>query len=239
MIIHTIMNRSYVFIFLIAFLVLGRLYFGWKRTFIWLGIGYFVALASEFSSIHNGFPYGLYHYIYENMPNEVMVFGVPFWDSLSYPFMIFAGWTAARFILNSSNNFINASFGAFLTMILDVITDPLAHLGGKWFLGEIYYYETPGFYFDVPWTNFAGWFLVAFVVIMIFQYFNTVIPAKAGISNDSPLKFLYPLFYLSIALFNIIIMMTINEPVLSSVSCFVLAPIVLFMIWRIRGRYQV
>lgn len=254
----TIINRPYVFAFLIAFLVLGRIYWGWRKTFIWLVIGYVVAWASEFSSIHNGFPYGLYHYIYENMTGELMVAGVPFWDSLSYPFMIFAGYTTASFILRASppqadesrsncqqlgsrlrsnNNFTAALLGAFLTMLLDIIIDPLTVLGDRWFLGNIYYYPNGGQYFGVPLTNFAGWFLVPLVVILVFQFIvrASIEPVERRVENRIGLRtFLNPLFYLSIAIFNIAITMWIGEPLLASIDCMILMPVVGLLIWRVK-----
>lgn len=231
----TIIHRPYVFAFLVAFLILGRLYWGWKKTLLWLVIGYVVAWVSEVSSIHNGFPYGIYHYIYENMPGELMIFGVPFWDSLSYPFLIFAGYTTARFILGlKTTNLVNlktALLGAFLTMLLDIIIDPLTNMGDRWFLGKVYYYPNGGEYFGVPLTNFAGWFLVPLVVILIFQIASSA-PGRLEMAGTTPLKFLNPLFYLSIAIFNIAITIWINEPFLASIDCFLLMPVVGLLIWR-------
>ena len=241
---QTIIHRPYVFAFLIAFLVLGRIYWGWRKTFLWLVIGYMIAWISEYSSIHNGIPYGLYHYIYENMPGELMVFGVPFWDSLSYPFMIFAGYTTAQFLCGNYKSPIpnpnsrtyalrhlgTALLGAFLTMLLDIIIDPLTVMGDRWFLGKVYYYPNGGQYFGVPLTNFAGWFLVPLVVILVFQLVSSF-----SRGNDTQLThlrtqtlkhFLNPLFYLSIAVFNIIITVWINEPLLASLDCFLLMPVV-------------
>ncbi len=242
----TVLQRPYVFMFLIAYLVLGRIYFGtWRKTLIWLVVGYVVAWASEVSSIHNGFPYGLYYYRYENMPGELMVAGVPFWDSLSYPFMIFAGWTTARFILGSKAFGIWAAvFGAFLTMLLDIIIDPLTVLGDKWFLGNIYYYPNGGQYFGVPFTNFAGWFLVPLAVILIFSVIARHLEPKQSpvqeiasplseARNDIRLRhFLNPLFYLSIALFNLIITVKIGENLIFATDCLLLIPIVWLLMWR-------
>jgi putative membrane protein len=275
----TFLHRPYVFAFLIAFLVLGRLYFGWRKTFLWLVIGYVVAWASEFSSIHNGFPYGLYHYVYENMPGELMVLGVPFWDSLSYPFMIFAGYTTAEFILKGApknvipaeagiqntsrapatvfrrNDVYAALLGAFLTMLLDIIIDPLTVRGDRWFLGNIYYYPNGGEYFGVPLTNFFGWFLVPLAVIVLFLFLSS--PRRRGspdsqwdsrfrgndktLGNDKPRLryFLPPLFYLSIALFNIAITVWINEPLIVAIDCFLLIPIVGLVIYRVKSISQI
>ena len=55
------------------------------------------------------------------------------------------------------------ALSAVFVTILDIIIDPVTHLGARWFLGEIYYYPDPGFYFDVTLANFAGWFLVSFL----------------------------------------------------------------------------
>lgn len=268
-IITTILHRPYVFMFLIAYLILGRIYWGWRKTFLWLIIGYVVAWASEVSSIHNGFPYGLYYYKYENLVGELMVAGVPFWDSLSYPFMIFAGYTTAKFILTSPCQQVTTSasqqskplddmktwrrvdlktilFGAFLTMLLDIIIDPLTVMGSRWFLGDIYYYPNGGQYFGVPITNFAGWFLVPLVVILAFQLTGKIVSKSSRqhvITSQRDeyvltcrrvgLKtFLNPLFYLSIALFNICITIWIREYFLASIDCLLLTPIVGLIIYR-------
>lgn len=184
---ETIINRPYVYLFLLAYLIISGKLRGMKSTLLFLVSGYIIALISEASSIRTGFPYGWYFYIYDNMPGELMVAGVPFWDSLSYPFLCFSGWIIAS-IVDSKNpyslytqkdkNNVNlpSSFsqmikmtlwGALFTTLLDVIIDPVAHLGEKWFLGKIYYYPNPGYYFDIPISNFLGWFFVSSLIIGI------------------------------------------------------------------------
>jgi len=188
----TITNRPYVFAFLIAYLYLSISRWGWQKSFLWLISGYLIAWLSEYSSIHNGFPYGEYHYIYENLTGELLIAGVPFFDSLSYPFLIFAGYMTAELILrpllckegegevdlpHPPSPYKGEVFlGALFTMLLDVIIDPIATMGDKWFLGKIHYYAHPGWYFGVPMTNFGGWFLVSFAVIA-FNMFIWSIPS--------------------------------------------------------------
>ncbi len=92
-----------------------------------------------------------------------MNFGVPVWDSLSYTFLCFAGLSVAEYVSRKKWKIILLS--ALFVMILDIIVDPLAHLGDKWFLGKIYYYPHPGWYFNVPVSNFVGWFFVAALII--------------------------------------------------------------------------
>ncbi|OGQ21587.1 MAG: hypothetical protein A3I05_03545 [Deltaproteobacteria bacterium RIFCSPLOWO2_02_FULL_44_10] len=261
--ITTILKRPYVFLFLIAYLLLAWRLWGWRRTLLWLVTGYGIAWLSEYSSIHNGFPYGEYHYRYENLQGELLVFGVPFFDSLSYPFLIFAGYTLALFLTTASLSarpscapatnlagadeghhsgllhtekvkgsrkcfeIIFCSLGAFFTMLLDIIIDPVATMGEKWFLGQIHYYVNPGKYFGVPLSNFAGWFLVAFVVILTNQMIWRALPSLT--QKRAQLNWLYPAFFFSIALFNISIAFWISAWELALISSGFLVLLVLFM----------
>jgi len=245
----TIIKRPYVFAFLAAYLFLALRRFGWKRTLLWLVSGYLIAWLSEYSSIHNGFPYGHYKYVYENMPGELMVAGVPFFDSLSYVFLTFAGFMTGRFVIEHrlslrakrSNLAVQTEiaaspsraprddnwkialklvvFGAFLTMMLDVIIDPVATMGAKWFLGEIHYYVHPGFYFGVPLTNFGGWFLVAFAIIG----FN-VVAWKAfpnflgGLKMRDKILPLEPFLYLSVGIFQTVMAFVIGAYLLGCIN---------------------
>jgi putative membrane protein len=47
-----------------------------------------------------------------------------------------------------------------LMMLLDVVIDPVAVRGDRWFLGRIFWYPDGGPYFGVPLSNFVGWWLV-------------------------------------------------------------------------------
>jgi putative membrane protein len=50
-------------------------------------------------------------------------------------------------------------------MLLDVVIDPLAVRGDRWFLGRIFTYPAGGVYFGVPVSNFAGWAVVGWVIV--------------------------------------------------------------------------
>ncbi len=235
--ITSIVHRPYVFIFLAAYLFLAWRRWGWTRTIVWLISGYAIAWLSEFSSINNGFPYGEYHYIYENMPGELMIAGVPFFDSLSYPFLIFAGFTTAEFMLPRAKKIWLILAGSTLTMMLDVIIDPVAKLGKQWFLGEIYYYAHPGEYFGIPLTNFAGWFLVPFVVILFNMFIWRFLESRTTYHAPRT-TVLNPLFYASIALFNIGISFWIGATILGLTSSVILTTMMMIVtrtrIYRIR-----
>lgn len=176
--ITTILKRPYVLAFLISYLIIATKSVGLRWTLKFLITGYTIAFISEYLSINCGFPYGWYFYKYENLQGEWLNNGVPVWDSVSYVFMCFAGLYAAAFALRQNNltisNFQLTLLSALLVTLLDVIVDPVAHLGRLWFLGDIYYYPNPGRYFDVTFANFMGWFLVSFLInacgCFVFQF---------------------------------------------------------------------
>ncbi len=211
-----IIKRPYVLIFLITFLFLGFKTKGPLWTFVFLGIGYLIAWTSEFLSIHYGFPYGLYFYIYWNLQGEWLNHGVPVWDSLSYTFMNFAGLGLAEFVFRKINTspyllLKKAFLAALFVTLLDVVVDPLAHRGDQWFLGKIYYYAYPGLYFDVPLSNYIGWYLVAFSIclagLVFAKYSQSSSPAPETVLNKYGVLGLY----FGIFLFNWIITLVIGQ----------------------------
>lgn len=228
--------RPYVFVFLLAFMVLAIHRKGLKVSLFFLVSGYLIALASEASSIRNGFPYGWYFYLYENMPGEPMVFGVPVWDSLSYSFLCFAGLSLEeerKPIMTSIWHRVGMS--ALWVMILDMVIDPVAHLGDQWFLGKIYYYEDPGFFFDVPMSNFLGWFGVAFAIILcnvlVYENLCKLLKYKRNILDIWGV----PLFYFGIALFNMAITLYLKQFLLLAAQILLVA-FPLFLFYRGRAR---
>lgn len=202
----TIVHRPYVFAFLVTFLVIGILNEGLRRTLVFLVLGFLVAFLSEVSSIQNGFPYGMYHYVYENMPGEIILLGVPVWDSLSYAFLAFAAYETAVFFIGPRRSI--RLIAPILMLLLDVVVDPLAVRGDRWFLGRIFYYPDAGDYFGVPLSNFLGWFLVAAVIINGFLFVE-----KRWIKTPAPRRrpWLGPAFYWGILVFNLVITFGIGE----------------------------
>lgn len=208
----TVVNRPYVFGFLIAFLVIGILNRGLGRTLLFLTLGFSIAFLSEVSSIRNGFPYGMYHYVYENMAGELMLWGVPLWDSLSYSFLAYAAYEYASFFIGPIGRI--RLIGPILMVFIDIVVDPLAVQGERWFLGRIFYYPEGGQYFGVPLTNFGGWLLVALTIFLSYGFlekrFKTPPPRRA--------PWLGPAFYWGILAFNFIITFWIGEWVLGTIG---------------------
>ena len=181
LVLHTIALRPYVFVFLLVYMLGCSLHLGLKRALLFCVAGYGIAWLSEYSSIHNGIPYGYYFYIEQTKSREIWVLGVPLIDSMSYVFLAYASYSVALlvsapvmrlkktlYILETREIRDSAAvriLGAGLFVYLDIIIDPVALAGHKWFLGQLYGYPERGAYFGVPISNFAGWLVVGFLMI--------------------------------------------------------------------------
>jgi uncharacterized membrane protein len=249
----TLTLRPYVFIFLIVFLVAGFANMGKQRTLIFLMITWIIAFLSEFSSTRNGFPFGLYHYTGLTQGKELFLFNVPFFDSLSFTFLLYASFnisllTLAPIRVEKGNVRIVDSFGLrqsksilFLTMfymlMIDVVIDPVALRGDRWFLGRIYWYEYPGYYFGVPLSNAGGWAFVGFVSLWIYQKVEKKLYDAGKIINPQWFPFQTLMgsgLYVGILLFMYSICWYIGDKSLLIASIFVFLMPVIFLYLRLR-----
>lgn len=239
-----------MFIFLAAYLALAAPAWGWRRTILYTTLGYALAWAAEFSSTHNGFPFGLYSYIQApTAERELWVAGVPFMDSLSFVFLTFAGLHMGRLAVEPLQrgplgawDLRWASFArpikpsswalaGIFTMGLDLIIDPVALRGERWFLGRIYEYARHGVFFGVPLSNFIGWALLAWVITGLFAWLERRwLARRLGAWRGYPADaMLGAALYVGILLFNLAVTFAIGEVWLGLTGCLVgvalLAPI--------------
>jgi len=251
LLLETISLRPYVFIFFLIYLLGCSMHLGVKRAVLFAAIGYLITWLSEYSSIHNGIPYGHYYYIEQTRDRELWVFGVPFMDSISYVFLAYASYTVALVVLSPlqrvkgfpclletrkiRNSFSARLLGSIFIMYLDIIIDPVALKGERWFLGQIYGYSRGGVYFGIPISNFLGWFVVGFLLIYALQKIDACLDAKkvkdyAG--YQFPWRYLIgPALYLGVLIFNLSITFFIGERTLGWVGIFiVLLPSVLIIL---------
>jgi putative membrane protein len=227
--IGTFIMRPYVFAFFAAFLLACVPHVGWRRTLTFTGVGYLIAFASEWLSINSGFPYGWYYYIDSTSNRELWVAGVPFFDSLSYVFLAYCSYATALFILSPlrawhwdvaaletrriRRSLSTLILGAFLQTFLDIIIDPVALQGRRWFLGQIYGYREHGAHFGVPLSNYWGWLLTSLLLMGAFQLIDTRRHADApkGVCNIPFRSLMGPVLYLSVLLFNLGVTIWIGE----------------------------
>jgi putative membrane protein len=158
----TLLLRPYVFAFLVAFLAAALGDLGWRRTLLFMAAVWPTAWLAEFTSTRVGIPFGLYHYTESTRGQELFIANVPFFDSLSFVFLAYAAFCLARLAgagRTGARWRLVLAAGALMTL-LDVVIDPLAVRGDRWFLGRVFYYAEAGAYFGVPVSNFAGWLVV-------------------------------------------------------------------------------
>ncbi len=231
----TVLLRPYVFVFLAVYFAIGSINMGWPKTFCFTVLAYAIAFLSEYSSTRNGFPYGFYSYIDTTRNQELWITNVPFMDSLSYSFLSYVSLTMSLFFWSNltgkgrnlqvvQDKGIFRSWrviltGATLFMLMDVIIDPVAFRGDRWFLGKIYTYKEEGEYFNIPLTNFAGWFIVGTAILFSFSrldnFFDKIFK-KSQRGFSVPFKaFLGPALYFGVLIFNLGVTVYIEEYVLS------------------------
>jgi hypothetical protein len=214
-----------------------------KRALLFSVVGYGIAWLSEFSSIHNGFPYGLYYYLDGTQGKEIWVLGVPLMDSISYVFLAYASYSLALLVFSPlrrsrwmmyvletkriRESLQVRALGALLFVYLDIIIDPVALRGDRWFLGQLYEYPEKGIYFGVPLSNFLGWFLVGFSMIYALQMIDRYLRQRETddyIGYKYPWRFLIgPALYLGVLIFNLSVTFIIQEHMLGWAGIFIVS----------------
>ncbi len=185
----TIVLRPYVFIFLAAFLFSAVKLIGWPRTWRFWLISWATAFICEFSSTRTGIPFGWYFYNGSTIGQELYFFNVPFMDSISFSFLLFASYCVAlglllppesplstgrfslralQFDLDARTSWAVYGLTALLFAFIDMVIDPVALRGDRWFLGKIYYYPDPGWHFGVPFANYVGWAVVGLISLALY-----------------------------------------------------------------------
>ncbi len=253
----TILLRPYVFAFLLVYLFAAVADMGWRRTFLFTVVAWGVAFSAESLSIRLGIPFGLYHYLPTTVDRELWIAGVPFMDSLSFVFLAYASWTLASLALLPLFRGAEPGRALFLPhrgrfrppvllltvvffVLIDIVVDPIALRGDRWFLGQIFYYPEPGAYFGVPVSNFVGWGVVGCTIMTLFTLLERRV--KGGIPRWAvrlPLRPLYgPALYYLVLGFALTVTWLIGEKTLLLVGLFIYAPLTIVLAATIAARWQ-
>jgi putative membrane protein len=234
--------RPYVLVFFLVYLLGCSLHLGLKRALIFSIVGYLIAWLSEFSSIHNGIPYGHYYYIEHTVDEELWVLGVPLMDSMSYVFLAYASYCMALMVISPAvfsgraiyvletrekrNSLSARVLGSLFFVYLDIVIDPVALRGEKWFLGRIYEYPEEGAYFGVPISNFAGWFVVGFTLMYSLQKIDAYLHSRGSkdfFGYGHAWRYLMgPALYLGVLVFNLSVAFYIGEYALGWAGTFII-----------------
>jgi uncharacterized membrane protein len=252
----TILFRPYVFVFLAAFLFSAIKLIGWQRTWRFWLISWATAFVCEFSSTRNGFPFGWYHYNGSTVGQELYISNIPFMDSLSFSFLLYAAYCVSLCFLLPSHRSSNPSrrwltelhldlstrtswsvlmVTALLYAFIDMVIDPVALRGDRWFLGKIYYYPDPGLHFGVPLANYVGWAVVGLISLSIYFPLDRRLPQMPLPTNHSITArlLLGVSLYYGVLAFNLGVTFWIGEPLLGLTGLLMYVPVTVWLVLRL------
>ncbi len=264
LLIQTVQLRPYVFFFFAAFLLSAPTLIGWQRTGLFSAVVWLTAFACEFSSTRTGLPFGWYHYTGSTVGQELYLSNVPLMVLVSYPMLLYASYCVAlSFLLpsNSENTGKNPGSrnGRFLALtldrsvrtgwlaclltvlffvLLDMVIDPVALRGNRWFLGKIYYYPDPGLHFGIPVTNYVGWTVLGIIALVIYVRFDRRLPEPERRSDGSVTSNLLMGcgLYFSVVLFNLTVAFWIDEPLIGMTGILIYIPLTVLLALRLLGK---
>jgi len=175
-IVGTLVGRWYVTTFGITFVVLASRHLGWRRTGIYTAVAIVVGVVAEHGSVSFGIPYTRYAFNDALRGNELFVGNVPLMVTLSYTFMSYFAFATARVIasglwrLRSPIPLLEYVLGVALAVWGIWVVDPISRLGAHFFLGELFRYDGPGFWFGLPLGSQLGFALTSAILVGFLTY---------------------------------------------------------------------
>lgn len=255
----TLLLRPYVFVFLAAAVFCAHRLIGWRRTVLFLGITWYTAFICEWSSTRTGIPFGWYHYTGVTEGQELYLSNVPFMDSISFGFLLYASYCLALFFLlpaqapKGTRGFPPAlrfpleartSWPVFgLTVLffacIDMVIDPVALQGHRWFLGQIYFYPERGVHFGVPIANYIGWAVVGAISLALYFPLDRHLPPSTRKTDPSVTGdvLLGCGLYYGVLLFNLGVTFWIGEPLMGTTGALMYLPVTALLLLRLLGRF--
>ncbi|MBM4120970.1 MAG: carotenoid biosynthesis protein [Nitrospira sp.] len=267
LLIRTFLLRPYVFAFLAVFLFCSARLLGWRRTGLFFALTWATAFLCEFSSTRTGIPFGWYYYTGSTVGQELYLSNIPFMDSLSFTFLLYASYCLALLFLlpaRAGNLLVSGEWGrpgwpelifdqgvrtswpilaltALFFAFIDMVIDPVALRGDRWFLGKIYYYPDPGIHFGVPLANYVGWAVVGLVALSIYFPVDrrlSVPTPRDGRSATGAVLLGCGLYY-GVLAFNLSVTFWIDEMLLGLTGVLLYLPITVLAVLRLLSRLPV
>jgi putative membrane protein len=148
---------------------------GLKRSLWMFAFAFIIAFSAEVLSINYGLGYG--NYYYTDLLGKGL-FGMPFLTALTWVPVLYSAFSLSEYILIPVRNNFSARIrfpvligvavtGALATTAWDLMIDPIAVSQGWWVWvdgGQYVPYLNSG----IPVSNYIGWLIVSFVIMLIF-----------------------------------------------------------------------
>jgi putative membrane protein len=169
----TVVGRWYVTLFGAVFLWRASRHLGWRRTVTYTVVAVTVGAIAENGSVHLGIPYTRYSFNPDLRGDELFVGDVPLMVPLSYTFMAYFAYCGGRLLASGPWRLraVRPWHELLLALVLAVwalwILDPVSRLGDEFYLGEVFQYHGPGFWFGLPLGSQVGFTATAVVLLAV------------------------------------------------------------------------
>jgi uncharacterized membrane protein len=172
-VVGTVFGRWYVTLFGATFLWCAVRQLGWRRTLLFLVATVAVGGLAENGSVHFGLPYTRYAFNDSLRGTEIFLGDVPIMVPLSYGFMAYFSFAAGRLLASGPfrTRGVRPWHEWLLALVLAVwalwILDPVSRLGRHFYLGELFRYQGPGFWFGLPTGSQIGFAVTAALLLAL------------------------------------------------------------------------
>jgi lycopene beta-cyclase len=138
---------------------------GWRAALRAFVLTALLSWAAEWAGSHTGLLFGSYHYTALLQPQIV---GVPLLIPVAWFMLLPPSWVIAQQILGDHLKGLRrqiafAALSALALTAWDLYLDPQMVARGFWIWAQ------PGAYFGIPWSNYAGWFITAFLITLLIR----------------------------------------------------------------------
>jgi len=147
----------------VASLAIASAYREYRHMLIIPVAGFAIGLASEVAGVNAGIPFGRYEYVSLVTPR---VFGVPLSVPLMWGFYAYLTYLIASSIITRKDTagvILRVTYASLLMVALDLAMDPFM-------VSKIHAWVWLGgwgpAWFGVPASNFVGWFIVSFAILL-------------------------------------------------------------------------
>lgn len=194
LLIGTVVGRWYVTLFGLTFLWRASRQLGWRRTGIYVAAALAVGIAAENGSVHAGFPYTTYSFNGNLRGDELFVGDVPLMVPLSYTFMAYFAFAAGRLLASgpfrtrAARPWHELLIAWMLAVWAIWVLDPVSRLGDRFYLGELWRYRGPGFWFGLPLGSQVGFAATAGILLAVLHRLDRDAPDEEvpGGPRDHP-----------------------------------------------------
>jgi uncharacterized membrane protein len=172
----TLLGRWYVTLFGVTFAAAAVRQLGWRRTVLYGLSATLVGIVAENGAVRWGVPYTRYAFEDSLRGEELFAGDVPLMVSLSYTFMGYFAFATARLV--ASGPWRTRGRGTWLEYATAVVlstwalwvVDPVSRLGEHFFLGRLFTYDGPGFWFGLPLGSQIGFAATSMALVGILTW---------------------------------------------------------------------